>query len=65
VEVTPLILAELIPHDSRLQFCNHIPGDAVNRKPGFEFQEITGVKVQVAPGIREMFECPAATLDGK
>jgi 2-polyprenyl-6-methoxyphenol hydroxylase-like FAD-dependent oxidoreductase len=32
---------------------------------GFDFQEMTGVKVQVAPGVGEMFEYPAATLDGK
>jgi Styrene monooxygenase A putative substrate binding domain len=32
---------------------------------GFNFQEMTGVKVHVAPGIGEMFEYPAATLNGK
>ena len=32
---------------------------------GFDFQETTGVTVHVAPGAGEMFEYPAATLNGK
>jgi hypothetical protein len=32
---------------------------------GFNFQEMTGVTVHVAPGVGEMFEYPAATLYGK
>ena len=32
---------------------------------GFDFQEMTGVNVQVAPGVGEMFEYPAASLNGK
>jgi Styrene monooxygenase A putative substrate binding domain len=32
---------------------------------GFDFQEMTGVKVQVAPGVGEMFEYPVATFDSK
>jgi len=32
---------------------------------GFNFQEMTGVTVHVAPGVGEMFEYPAATLNDK